>query len=88
MTGPAASIFIPGSAGIPSSGGCSLILPGVEIGEGSLVAAGSVVTKSVPPRTMVGGNPARILRRDITLVDGRFLDADANESALVEAGLT
>ena len=42
--------------------GCNaVILPGVTIGEGALVAAGSVVTKSVPPHTVVGGNPARII---------------------------
>ena len=39
----------------------SLIMPGVTIGEGSIVAAGSVVTKSVPLHTVVGGNPARYL---------------------------
>lgn len=39
----------------------ALIMPGVTIGDNSLVAAGSVVTKSVPPRTVVAGNPARIL---------------------------
>lgn len=39
----------------------SLIMPGVTIGDGSLIAAGSVVTKSVPPGVVVGGNPARIL---------------------------
>lgn len=43
-------------------GAGSMILPGVEIGEMSVVAAGSVVTSSVPPRTLVGGCPARILR--------------------------
>lgn len=37
----------------------ALILPGVEIGEGAVVAAGAVVTKSVPPYTIVGGNPAQ-----------------------------
>ena len=39
----------------------SLIMPGVTIGDGSLVAAGSVVTKSVPSGVVVGGNPARII---------------------------
>lgn len=38
-----------------------IILPGVTIGEGSLVAAASVVTKSVPPRVVVGGNPAKVI---------------------------
>lgn len=42
-------------------GSGSHILPGVTIGEGALVAAGSIVTKSVPPYTVVGGNPARII---------------------------
>ena len=39
-----------------------IILKGVTIGEGSIVAAGSVVVKSVPENVMVGGNPARILK--------------------------
>lgn len=39
----------------------SLIMPGVTIGEGALVAAGSVVTKSVPPGMVVGGNPAKVI---------------------------
>lgn len=42
-------------------GANSQIMPGVTIGEGALVAAGSVVTKSVPPHTVVGGNPARYI---------------------------
>jgi acetyltransferase-like isoleucine patch superfamily enzyme len=36
-----------------------IVLPNVTIGRGAIVTAGSVVTKSVPPRTMVQGNPAR-----------------------------
>lgn len=40
----------------------SIILPGVRISSNSVVAAGSVVTKDVPPNTLVAGNPARILR--------------------------
>lgn len=42
-------------------GASSIILPGVVIGEGALVAAGSVVTHSVPPHVVVAGNPARII---------------------------
>lgn len=42
-------------------GSFAQIMPGVTIGEGALVAAGAVVTKSVPPHTVVGGNPARVI---------------------------
>lgn len=43
-------------------GANSTILPGVEVGERSLVGAGSVVTKNVPAGMIVAGNPARVLR--------------------------
>lgn len=68
-------------------GGHSLVLPGVEIGDNSVVGAGSVVTKSVPPRTLVAGNPARVIRSDIEVGPyGRFLTADATEHLLAESG--
>ena len=38
------------------------IIPGVVIGDESVIATGSVVTKDVPPRTLVGGVPAKILK--------------------------
>lgn len=39
------------------------ILPNVTIGEASIVGAGSIVTRDVPPRTIAAGNPARIVQR-------------------------
>jgi acetyltransferase-like isoleucine patch superfamily enzyme len=46
-----------------SIGTSCTILCGVTIGEGAIVGAGSVVTRDVPPHTIVAGNPARILRK-------------------------
>jgi acetyltransferase-like isoleucine patch superfamily enzyme len=43
-------------------GAHAIVLKGVQIGEGAIVAAGSVVTKSVLPWTVVGGNPAKLIR--------------------------
>lgn len=43
-------------------GGSCVILAGVTIGDNSVVAAGSIVTKNVPKNTVVAGNPARILK--------------------------
>jgi acetyltransferase-like isoleucine patch superfamily enzyme len=43
-------------------GGAAVLLPGVEVGEEAFVGAGAVVTKDVPPRAVVVGNPARQLR--------------------------
>ena len=46
-----------------SIGTSSTIMAGITIGEGAIVGAGSVVTKNVPPRTIVAGNPAKVLRK-------------------------
>ena len=43
-------------------GGGAIILPGITIGDQSIIGAGSVVTRDVPPNTTVVGNPARIVR--------------------------
>lgn len=64
-------------------GSYSIILPGVQIGNECVIGAGAVVTKDVPPRSMVAGNPARIIRSNIAVGRyGRFLDADDTERAL------
>jgi acetyltransferase-like isoleucine patch superfamily enzyme len=67
-------------------GARSIILPGIEIGDECVIGAGSVVTRSVPPRSLVAGNPARILRRDIEIISryGRLAPkAEAEAAALV-----
>jgi len=43
-------------------GAGAIIMPGVTIGAGAVVAAGAIVTRDVAPRTIVAGNPARLLR--------------------------
>lgn len=50
----------------------STILPGVEIGKGALIAAGSIVGKNVAPETLVGGNPAKVFcpLSELRLKDG------------------
>lgn len=45
----------------------AIIIGGVTMGTNSVVAAGSVVTRDVPPNTLVGGNPARVIR---SIADG------------------
>ena len=47
----------------------ALVMPGVNIGHGAVVAAGSLVASDVPPYAIVAGNPARVVRR-------RYDDAD------------
>jgi acetyltransferase-like isoleucine patch superfamily enzyme len=51
-------------------GARSVILPGITVGDHSIVGAGSVVTKDVPPNCIVAGNPAAIIRGNI--VTGRW----------------
>jgi len=46
-----------------------IILPGVTIGEGAIVASGAVVSKDVPPNTLVGGIPAKVLK-EFEMKDG------------------
>ena len=43
-------------------GAGATILPGVTVGENAVVAAGAIVTKNVEPNTIVGGNPAKLIK--------------------------
>lgn len=63
----------------------SVIMPGVHIGDGAIVAARSVVTSNVPPYTIVGGNPAKLIRPRFDaaltelLLDLRWWDFESEE---------
>lgn len=52
----------------------SIIMPGVSVGNESVVGGGSIVTKNVPANTIVAGNPAKIIRTDIHVNNGRIID--------------
>ncbi|WP_392336673.1 acyltransferase [Loktanella salsilacus] len=56
-------------------GARSIIMPGVTVGDHALVAAGAIVTKDVADRTIVAGNPARVIRTGIMTTNfGRMTD--------------
>jgi maltose O-acetyltransferase len=60
-------------------GGGATILPGVHVGDGSVVGAGAVVSSDVPAACAVAGNPARIIKHAIEVGRfGRFTYADEN----------
>jgi len=64
-----------------SLGGNVTILPGVVVGEGAMVGAGSVVTKDVPPWHLAVGNPARFSRLDESLITWNKLAVDGEEES-------
>lgn len=47
-------------------GSRAMILKGVKIGDGAVIGAGSIVTRSIPPNCIAAGNPARVIRENIT----------------------
>ena len=63
-------------------GGGAVLCPGIEIGEEAFVGAGAVVTKDVPPRKVVVGNPARVIR---DVADDELLGASAAPTARIDA---
>jgi acetyltransferase-like isoleucine patch superfamily enzyme len=67
-------------------GACSVIMPGVQIGDGVVVAAGAVVVNDVPSHCIVAGNPAKVVRENIEVGRyGRFADADETERRLKQS---
>lgn len=72
-------------------GARSIILAGIRVGDHSVVGAGSVVIADVPPNSIVAGNPAKIIRSDVTtgrwgIFDKKFLEVEAARMAAVEKG--
>ncbi len=61
-------------------GAKSVILPGVVVGNNSVVAAGAVVTTNVPPNTIVAGNPAKVIKRDIKVGKYGVLISEAEQT--------
>jgi acetyltransferase-like isoleucine patch superfamily enzyme len=68
-----------------------IILSGVKIGRGAIIAAGSIVTKDIPPYAVVGGNPAKIIKYrfdedkinylmkiDFNKIDKKFIEQNVN----------
>jgi acetyltransferase-like isoleucine patch superfamily enzyme len=69
-------------------GARSILMPGVQIGDGCVVAAGAVVTRDVPAGCIVAGNPAVVIREGLDLLPyGRYQNADETTHRLRAEGL-
>ena len=61
------------------------LMPGVQVADECVVAAGAVVTRDVPARSIVAGNPAKVIRENIDVIAyGRYRNADERRTAYVQ----
>ena len=51
----------------------SIIMPGVTIGDESVIGGGSIVTKDIPSNCIAAGNPAKVIRENISVYNGKIL---------------
>lgn len=65
-------------------GAHSIILPGIRVGDGSIVAAGAVVTRDVEPNSIVAGNPARTVKTGIRTGKWGVLEEAYREALAVQ----
>jgi len=67
-------------------GAHAIILPGIRVGDNSIVAIGSVVTRDVAPNTLVAGNPARVIRTDIRTLKWGILEESFQTAVQLQSG--
>src|SRR6201994_352749 len=69
-------------------GAHAIILPGIRVGDNSIVATGSVVTREVASNTLVGGNPARVIRTDIRTLKWGILEESFQTAVQLQSDAT